>query len=181
MSSPDPVHLTLHLDNQLCFALYAATNAITRAYRAPLAQLGLTYPQYLVLLVLWEPDRNAHTVKGLANALQLDSSTLTPLLKRLEGAGFVTRERQADDERVVQISLTAAGRALRTPVAAVQQDVACRTRLNDAEFFDFRSRLHELVSTLAQPGHISDGNDGTDIADAARNSSLHHPGHVVNH
>ncbi len=182
MSSPDP----LHLNNQLCFALYAATNAITRAYRAPLAQLGLTYPQYLVLLVLWEPDRNAHTVKGLADALQLDSSTLTPLLKRLEGAGFVTRERQADDERVVQISLTAAGRALRTPVAAVQQDVACRTRLNDAEFFDFRSRLHELVSTLAQPGHISDGgndsngNDGTNIADADRNSPLHHPGHVVN-
>ena len=170
MSSPDP----LHLNNQLCFALYAATNAITRAYRAPLAQLGLTYPQYLVLLVLWEPDRNAHTVKGLADALQLDSSTLTPLLKRLEAAGFVTRERQAHDERVVQISLTAAGRALRTPVAAVQQDVACRTRLNDAEFFDFRSRLHELVNTLAPLSQTPDADA------AARNFPLHHPEHVVN-
>ena len=173
MSSPDP----LHLNNQLCFALYAATNAITRAYRAPLAQLGLTYPQYLVLLVLWEPDRNAHTVKGLADALQLDSSTLTPLLKRLEAAGFVTRERQAHDERVVQISLTAAGRALRTPVAAVQQDVACRTRLNDAEFFDFRSRLHQLVNTLGQAGDASAADDADD---PACNFPLHHPGHVVN-
>ena len=169
MSSPDP----LHLNNQLCFALYAATNAITRAYRAPLAQLGLTYPQYLVLLVLWEPDRNAHTVKGLADALQLDSSTLTPLLKRLEAAGFVTRERQADDERVVKISLTATGRALRTPVAAVQQNVVCRTRLNDAEFFDFRSRLHELVNTLAQPGHLDDSND---LDDATLNFPLTAPG-----
>ena len=172
MTSPDP----LHLNNQLCFALYAATNAITRAYRAPLAQLGLTYPQYLVLLVLWEPDRNAHTVKGLADALQLDSSTLTPLLKRLEAAGFVTRERQAHDERVVQISLTAAGRALRTPVAAVQQVVACRTRLNDAEFFDFRSRLHQLVQTLGQPAEASAAEDADD---AACNFPLHHPGHVV--
>ena len=95
MSSPD----ALYLGNQLCFSLYAATNAITRACRAPLAQLGLTYPQYLVLLERWEPDRSAHTVKGLADALQLDSSTLTPLLKRLEAAGFVSRERQAHGHR----------------------------------------------------------------------------------
>ena len=170
MSSPN--HLLLN--NQLCFALYAATNAITRAYRAPLAKLGLTYPQYLVLLVLWESNRNSQTVKGLANALQLDSSTLTPLLKRLEAAGFVTRERQARDERVVQISLTAAGRALRTPVAAVQQDVACRTRLNDAEFFDFRSRLHQLVNNLAHPDQTNDA------ADAACNFPIQHTGHVLN-
>ena len=175
MTSPDP----LHLNNQLCFALYAATNAITRAYRAPLAQLGLTYPQYLVLLVLWEPDRKAHTVKGLADALQLDSSTLTPLLKRLEAAGFVTRERQAHDERVVQISLTAAGRALRTPVTAVQQVVACRTRLNDAEFFDFRSRLHQLVQTLEQPANASVAEDADDADDAVCSFPPHHPGHVV--
>ena len=148
MSIPD----ALRLDRQLCFALYAATNAITRAYRAPLAQLGLTYPQYLVLLVLWEPDRDTHTVKGLADALQLDSSTLTPLLKRLEAAGFVSRKRQPGDERVVQIGLTAAGRALRTPVAAVQQDVACRTGMDELEFTEFRGRLHQLVRTLGQPG-----------------------------
>lgn len=164
----------LHLNNQLCFALYAATNAITRAYRAPLAKLGLTYPQYLVLLVLWEPDRNAHTVKGLADALQLDSSTLTPLLKRLETAGFITRKRQARDERVVQVALTGAGRALRTPVAAVQQHVACRTRLNDAEFFDFRSRLHQLVNNFAHPDLPNDADD------AASNFPVQHTGHVLN-
>ena len=167
MSSLD----SLHLSNQLCFALYAATNTITRAYRAPLARLGLTYPQYLVLVVLWEPDRKVHTVKGLADALQLDSSTLTPLLKRLEAAGFVTRERQVHDERVVQICLTAAGRALRTPVAAVQQDVACRTRLSEAEFIDFRSRLHQLAQALGQA-------DDTD--DTTCDSPTHHLGQVVN-
>lgn len=160
----------LRLDNQLCFALYAATNAITRAYRAPLAQLGLTYPQYLVLVVLWERDRSERSVKSLADALQLDSSTLTPLLKRLEVAGFVTRERKSDDERVVQISLTAAGRALRTPVAAVQQDVACRTRLSELEFTRFRSRLHQLVHTLGQP------NDAVAVAGSV---PLRRSGHAV--
>lgn len=166
MSNPD----ALRLDQQMCFALYAAANAITRAYRAPLAQLGLTYPQYLVLLVLWDPDRSSHTVKGLADALQLDSSTLTPLLKRLEAAGFVSRERQSGDERVVRIRLTAAGRALRTPVAAVQQDVACRTRLNESEFTEFRSQLHQLTRTLGQPD---------EAVDATGSFPFHRAGHVV--
>ena len=145
MSVPD----SLRLSNQLCFALYAATNAITRAYRRPLGQLGLTYPQYLVLLVLWEPERSAHTVKGLADALQLDASTLTPLLKRLQSAGFISRERDTRDERVVRVTLTAAGRALRTPVTAIQKVVACRTALNDTEFAAFRSGLHQLAADLA--------------------------------
>ena len=142
-----PTYEHLHLDNQLCFALYAATNALTRAYRGPLGRLGLTYPQYLVMVVMWE--RGAQTVKSLADALQLDSSTLTPLLKRLQAAGWVSRDRDADDERVVRISLTAEGRALRRPVAAIQKDVACRTRLPEADFIDLRGRLHDLVETMA--------------------------------
>ena len=143
----------LHLDNQLCFAMYAATNALTRAYRGPLGRLGLTYPQYLVMVVLWE--RGAHTVKNLADALQLDSSTLTPLLKRLQNAGWVTRERDCGDERVVHISLTAEGRALRRPVAAVQKAVACRTRLPEPDFIDLRSRLHALVETMANTEDVA--------------------------
>lgn len=137
----------LHLDNQLCFALYAATNAITRAYGGPLGKLGLTYLQYLVMLVLWE--QGAQTVSGLAKALQLDSSTLTPLLKRMEVAGWIARTRDVIDERVVRIELTAAGRQLRRPVAAIQKGVACRTRMSDAEFFDLLDRLHALAGTLA--------------------------------
>ena len=137
----------LQLDNQLCFALYAATNAVTRAYRKPLGQLGLTYPQYLAMLVLWQ--HGGQTVKGLADALQLDSSTLTPLLKRLEAAGLILRRRDRLDERIVRIDLSAAGAALQHPVAAVQQAVACQTGLHETEIADLRSRLHALVKTMA--------------------------------
>jgi MarR family transcriptional regulator, organic hydroperoxide resistance regulator len=137
----------LLLENQLCFALYAATNAVTRAYRAPLGKLGLTYPQYLAMVVLWE--RGSDTVKGLADALQLDSSTLTPLLKRLEAAGWLSRKRDRVDERIVRIELTPAGKALRRPVAAIQTGVACRTRLPGAEFVALRAQLHALAETLA--------------------------------
>src|SRR3954454_4785619 len=101
----------LLVDQQLCFALYNASRAVIRAYAPLLQPLGLTYPQYLVLLVLWERDGVA--VKDLGARLALDSGTLTPLLKRLEERGYVARRRDTDDERVVRIHLTAAGRALR--------------------------------------------------------------------
>jgi len=101
----------LLLDNQLCFALYRATRAVQRSYAPHLAELGLTYPQYLAMLVLWEEE--PLTVGALGERLHLDSGTLTPLLKRLEEAGLVERYRDADDERRVNISLTRAGRALR--------------------------------------------------------------------
>ena len=143
---PTPDHLLLDL--QLCFALYAATNAVTRSYRAPLGKLGLTYPQYLTLLALWE--RGGHTVKSLAAALRLDSSTLTPLLKRLELAGWVERRRDPADERVVRIELTAAGKALRRPVAAVQKAVACRTGLRQAEIATLRRQLQTLTETMRE-------------------------------
>ena len=141
-----PSYQHLLLENQLCFALYAATNAVTRAYREPLSKLGLTYPQYLAMVVLWEGG--AHTVKSLADALQLDSSTLTPLLKRLENAGWVSRTRDPDDERIVRIAPTAAGKALRRPVSAIQKGVACRTRLPSADIAALRGQLQALAETL---------------------------------
>ncbi len=142
-----PGYEHLLLENQLCFALYAATNAVTRAYREPLGKLGLTYPQYLAMVVLW--DTGTHTVKGLADALRLDSSTLTPLLKRLEAAGFIDRTRDPLDSRIVRIELTAVGKALRRPVAAIQKGVACRTRMSQDEFVALRDKLHSLAQTLS--------------------------------
>ncbi|MBN9410385.1 MAG: MarR family transcriptional regulator [Burkholderiales bacterium] len=107
----------LKLDHQLCFAVYSASLAMTRLYKPQLEALGLTYPQYLVMLALWEQD--APTVSALGERLSLDSGTLTPLLKRLEASGFVTRLRDAEDERRVLIRLTPAGRRLKTRAAAV--------------------------------------------------------------
>ena len=136
------------LDEQLCFALYAATTQIVRAYRGPLATLGLTYPQYLAMLVLWECG--GPTVKGLADRLGLDSSTLTPLLKRLEASGFVSRIRDQADQRIVRISLTSRGEALRTPATAIQKRVACKTRLSSRGFVMLRAQLHELAAAIAE-------------------------------
>ena len=138
----------LLLNNQLCFALYAATNTIVRSYRSRLGNVGLTYPQYLVLLVLWETD--GVTVKGLAQRLNLDSGTVTPLLKRLENAGLVARQRSLQDERVVNILLTPQGRELEHEVAQMQREVACQTGLQPAEFFDLRDKLYRLVETMAR-------------------------------
>lgn len=108
---------SLLLDDQLCFALYAASRAVTARYRPLLDELGLTYPQYLAMLVLWEQD--SISVRDLGSALQLESSTLSPLLKRLEAAGLLRRERRPDDERSVAIHLTEAGAALRDRACGV--------------------------------------------------------------
>ncbi|MEU3244467.1 MULTISPECIES: MarR family winged helix-turn-helix transcriptional regulator [unclassified Streptomyces] len=108
---------SLLLDDQLCFALYAASRAVTARYRPLLDELDLTYPQYLVMLVLWEQD--SITVRDLGNALQLESSTLSPLLKRLEAAGLLRRERRAEDERSVAIRLTDAGARLQEQADSV--------------------------------------------------------------
>jgi DNA-binding MarR family transcriptional regulator len=137
----------LRLDNQLCFALYAATHAITRAYRGKLAELGLTYPQYLVLLALIE--RPMMTSGALARALKLDAGTLTPLLKRLAAVGLVARERRAQDERVVEITLTAAGRALHDDLLRTRETVVCRTGLSDHALADLRSSLQALTESLS--------------------------------
>jgi DNA-binding MarR family transcriptional regulator len=108
---------SLLLDDQLCFALYAASRAVTARYRPLLDELGLTYPQYLVMLVLWEQD--SISVRELGGALQLESSTLSPLLKRLEAGGLLRRERRAEDERSVALRLTEAGARLRERAGTV--------------------------------------------------------------
>jgi DNA-binding MarR family transcriptional regulator len=136
----------LQLDHQLCFALHAASRAMTQAYQPVLAPLGLTYPQYLVMLVLWQDDGVA--VKDLGARLHLDSGTLTPLLKRLATQGLVTRTRDVDDERVVRIALTAAGRGLRRRAADVPRQMLCRIDLQLPELARLRAQLTELGDRL---------------------------------
>ncbi len=139
---------SLRLDDQLCFALYAATHSITRAYRAPLAELGLTYSQYLAMLVLWQ--HGEQTIKSLAERLDLDSSTITPLVKRLVASGLVSGARDPADKRNLRIQLTGAGRALHDPVARIQQGIACQTRLETATFVALRAQLQSLAQEMAK-------------------------------
>ena len=113
----------LKLDLQVCFALYSAQLAMSKVYRKLLKELGLTYPQYLVMMVLWEQDRLS--VSEIGERLFLDSATLTPLLKRLEGMGLVLRQRSRPDERHVEVTLTESGRALRQQAEKVPEAVLC--------------------------------------------------------
>jgi DNA-binding MarR family transcriptional regulator len=136
----------LQLDQQLCFALYSASLAMTKVYKPLLEPLGLTYPQYLALLLLWE--RDGQTVGELGERLFLDSGTLTPLLKRMEAAGWLTRERAADDERRVIVSLTAAGRELRRQARAVPRQLVQATGCGAAELADLTIRLQGLRGRL---------------------------------
>lgn len=143
------------LDDQLCFALYAASRSITSAYRDGLAGLGLTYPQFVTLLVLWETDDI--TVKDLGQRLHLDSGTLSPLLKRLEALGLITRHRSTDDERRVQIRLTGSGHALKSPVLDVQRDVASTLDLTQEEAQMLRTLARRLTGDAphTNPPHTS--------------------------
>ncbi len=140
----------LLLDDQLCFALYAASRAMIRAYQPLLAPLGITYPQYLVMLVLWE--RDGVSVNELGERLALDSGTLTPLLKRLAEHGLVERRRGDDDERVVRIHLTAAGRALRSKAKQVPIDIACSAGYDptSARSLNDLARLRDELTTLTR-------------------------------
>ena len=139
----------LRLDNQLCFSLYAAAHAIKKAYRPLLDELGLTYPQYLVLIVLWKTD--SLKVSDIGSQLSLDSGTLTPVLKRLEVAGLVTRMRRAHDEREVEISLTPAGRALRESAVGVRCRIVKQLGMDEAEIAALRGELDAVISTLGAP------------------------------
>jgi len=138
------------LDEQLCFALYTASRAMTSCYRPMLDALGLTYPQFLVLLVLWE--RGDSSVTGIGTALQLETGTLSPLLKRLETTGFITRTRQAEDERSVVVGLSDAGRALEERAATVQREVNDATGMTDDEIVALRATLHRLTGNLRATG-----------------------------
>lgn len=136
----------LALDSQLCFALYAATRAMTRTYREHLEPLGLTYPQYLVMIVLWETD--GLTLSGLGSRLLLDSGTLTPLIKRLEAAGLVRKERRTTDEREVEVWLTQQGSAMYATVHQVREQVVCQLQMTEAEISVLRAQLIGLVERL---------------------------------
>ena len=145
MTQADRVRASV-LDEQLCFALYTASRAMTSCYRPMLDAMGLTYPQFLVLLVLWE--RGDSSVTRIGNALQLETGTLSPLLKRLEATGFITRTRQAEDERSVVVGLTDAGRALEERAATVQREVSDATGMTDDEIVALRATLHRLTGNL---------------------------------
>jgi MarR family transcriptional regulator, organic hydroperoxide resistance regulator len=136
----------LSLDRHLCFALYSASRAMTAAYRPILTELNLTYPQYLVLLVLWEEGRA--TVGGLGERLQLDSGTLSPLLKRLEANGFVRRERSSTDERLVDVTLTAAGRRLERRAQCMPERLFSSTGMTEKDAANLRDAVRQLTDAL---------------------------------
>jgi DNA-binding MarR family transcriptional regulator len=136
----------LRLDLQLCFSLHNAARAYDGLYRKLLADTGLTYPQYLVMLVLWE--HGEMPVKRLGEFLRLDSGTLSPLLKRMEAAGFVTRERSAQDERSVTVRLTDNGTGLRDVAVAIPVTAFAATGLSLDELDDLRARLAQLTASL---------------------------------
>ncbi|MCX4808272.1 MarR family transcriptional regulator [Streptomyces sp. NBC_01214] len=136
----------LRLDGQICFALNAASRAFGGLYRVVLKDLGLTYPQYLVMLVLWE--HGEMPVKEIGQHLRLDSGTLSPLLKRLEAAGLVRRERSTEDERSVHAHLTEEGAALRARAVEVPRRIAAATGFDLAEVIDLQARLNRLTAAL---------------------------------
>lgn len=138
----------LRLDRQICFPLYAASNLINRLYRPVLSKLGLTYPQYLVMLALWE--QAPRTVGTLGEALYLDSGTLTPLLKRMEQAGLLTRKRDPEDERRVQVDLTSEGRALKAEAQRVPETLTAGFEGDPADVEKLRDSVQALVATLAR-------------------------------
>ena len=143
-SSIAPVEMP-GLDNHLCFALYAASNHMTRLFVPFLKKLGVTYPQYLVLVVLWE--RGAQGVGEMASALQMDLGTLSPMLKRLEAKGLVTRRRQATDERRVLVDLTAKGVSLRKRTEQMLGEFYCFLNMPLDELFDLKDQLRHFVSS----------------------------------
>jgi len=142
---------SLKLDSQLCFKLYAASRAVIRGYKPMLDQLGLTYPQYLAMLVLWEWQGNTPeqpTVKALGERLLLDSGTLTPLLKRLEQLSLIRRQRSVQDEREVHLSLSDAGRALREQVGPLKARLLCDSGVDLDRVGELRDNLDHLLKQI---------------------------------
>lgn len=144
--APPTYNDLMSLDRQVCFGLYAASNLVIRQYRPLLAELGLTFPQYLVMLVLWESE--PQTVSAIGERLHLDSGTLTPLLKRLETNGFVVRRRDDTDERRVLISLTPHGNTLRAPARQIAEAFREGVSFSAAETESLASSLAQLISAL---------------------------------
>lgn len=139
---------SLLLDNQVCFPLYSASNAVIRTYRPLLDKLELTYSQYLVMMVLWQND--GVSVKDVGSRLHLDSGTLTPLLKRLESKGFVVRGRSEQDERVRVLKLTEAGADLKQQALQVPAEMKCKIQLDLDELLLLKKLCEKVVKTLDQ-------------------------------
>ena len=136
----------LLLKNQLCFALYSATNAVTRYYRFYLKEFGITYPQYLVMLVIWENENV--TASEIAVKLNLDNATITPILKKLQDQKLISKTRDKDDERVVNIKVTKKGLEIEEKIALIQDKVACKTHLPKKDFEELKQRLNELTQIM---------------------------------
>ena len=144
----------LQLDNQFCFALYSASLAMTKTYKPFLESLGLTYPQYLVMLILWQQDNVL--VKEIGERLFLDSGTLTPLLKRLEAAGLIERTRDPEDERQVRITLTKTGRALKRKAHGVPLQVLCASGQSPETLMQLSAQLSDVREELIRYGNGED-------------------------
>lgn len=136
----------LPLDAQLCFSLYSTSIAINRLYKPMLDSLGVTYPQYLVLSTLWE--RDGQTISAIAERLALEPSTITPLMKRLEVAGFVSRQRNPEDERQVQVFLTAKGTGLRAQVSCLTDALLANSKLNIPQMVALNAQIRALRAAL---------------------------------
>jgi DNA-binding MarR family transcriptional regulator len=183
VSEEKPSADLLRLDAQFCFPLYAATNLITRAYRPLLKPLGLTYPQYLVMLVLWEQP--SLTVKALGQRLLLDSGTLSPLLQRLEGQRLVKKQTDPDDARRVIVGITAKGEALRAKAMQVPEALMCRllqrhgpvTANEAATLHGLQQQLRALIGLHAPapgvPGEDDSEDDSEDTTDVSNNDHHH--------
>ena len=143
---PTNQNAMLQLDNQLCFALYSASLAMTKVYKPLLDELGLTYPQYLAMLVLWE--RDGLMVSELGDKLFLDSGTLTPLLKRLETSGYISRIRALEDERRVYVTLTSSGRKLKTRAAKIPGCILSASQCSVPELMSLTSQVQALRKKL---------------------------------
>jgi DNA-binding MarR family transcriptional regulator len=142
----DPIESHLNLSDMVCFAIYSTANALTRAYQPILSKLELTYPQFLVMIVLWEQDNR--TVSEIGAKLGLDSGTLTPLLKRLEAAGHIARRRDSQDERQVRITLSDEGRALRLEAESIPEQVFCALGQPISDLQDLRAQLLDVRNNL---------------------------------
>jgi len=151
MTTPPPApQSALRLNQQICFPLYAASRLVTRLYQPLLEPFGLTYPQYIVLMILWEDGPSAIGHIG-ARAL-LNTNTLTPLLKRLEQTGLIERKRRQDDERVVEIALTGAGKAMEERCACVPERLVARSHFPADKALALKALLDEMVETLSSTG-----------------------------
>lgn len=150
-SSINDVYPALHLDNQLCFSLYRLSRLVTQNYAPLLKPLGITYPQYLVLLVLWQNEESQHeamSVSQLTEALQLDTGTVTPLLKRMESKSLLLRQRNAEDERIVMISLTQQGRLLREQAKSIPQQLLCKVDIGAQKLLSLHADLNAMVQQI---------------------------------